>query len=107
MDKNQLRRLIEEATKSLTPSRVKVDVLSDDSLRVSIIAEAFNGMPLTKRFSALRELLEASASEITKKYFLVFDALSKTEADTQEAAEVANNSSVQRGKNQAAAQPSQ
>ena len=107
MDKNQICRLIEEATKTLTPTSVKVAYISDESIRISIISEAFNGIPLTKRFKALQDLLEAHTPKLVEKYLVVFDALSKAESDALDEAESKKDILAPKGRDQAAAQPSQ
>ena len=106
MDKNELCRLVQEATKSLTPLSVKTTIISDDTIRISITSKSFDGMPLTRRFKILQDLLDEHTPKLVKRYFPIFDALSKAELDEINNDESEKSAPSGQGRNQAAAQPS-
>lgn len=75
----ELRRVIEQVTKVLTPSRLEVRVEDGDVLHVLVVSEQFAGMPISKRFERLSRLFEAGAAPVGDEFTLIFQAWTKAE----------------------------
>lgn len=75
----ELRRVVEQVTIDLTPSRLDLQVENDDVLHILVVSEQFAGVPIAKRFERLSELFEAQNSSVAEKFTLIFQAWTKAE----------------------------
>ncbi len=79
MGHGELRRSVEQVTKSLAPSRIEIQIEDKDVLHIFVVSEQFEGMPLSRRFEQLSDLFESEGTPIAEEFTLIFQAWTKAE----------------------------
>lgn len=79
MDSIKLQQICKQLTKSLTPSRVEVLELTNNSFTLRVVSDQFAKMQHLGRFKLLSMLFEDGAPEIISSYVFDFEAWTLTE----------------------------
>lgn len=107
MGNDKLRRILEQVTNSLTPSRLEFEVEDGDVLNLLVVSEQFSGMPISKRFEKLSALFEKHGTEILQEFTLIFQAWTQAEVIEMKLDDSYDSESNDNKKNSRAAKPAE